>query len=146
MTLSAASHFHQGLWLKIEWRGPRSRVSHVDALGHQAPALPSPPGRRGAGRQGGEALGGPLAGPSVELHPLQGSRRQSWGPGASLDSPIRWTQRRHSETCGGIVWLLAFLFGVLTQGTVTQKRSERGGSQGPWLQAAPLPTLVHPRS
>ena len=39
-----------------------------------------------------------------------------------------------------------FLSGVFTQGTVTQRRDEGGGSQGPWPQAAPLPTLVPPRS
>ena len=103
------------------------------------------PARRGGGGRGGEALGGLLAGPGVELAPSAGSRRQSWGPGWVWIHPSVNLEKALG-TRGEIVWLLSFLSGVLTQGTMTQKRSERGGSQGPWLQAAPLPTLVYPRS
>ena len=71
------------------------------------------------------------------MHPLQ---EQGAELGASAEPGL--TRPMNPEealgTCSKIMWLLAFF----TRGTVTQRRSEGGGSQGPWPQAAPLPTLV----
>lgn len=109
MTLSAVSHFHQGLWLKIRVALPRSegRVSHVDALGHQAPALPSPPGRRGRGDRAARPSGVHWLGRAWNLHPLQGAGGRAGGQGESgLTHPV--DPEKALRTCGGIVWLLAF--------------------------------------
>lgn len=41
------------------------------------------PARRGGGGRGGEALGGLLAGPEWNLHPLQGAGGRAGGQGGS---------------------------------------------------------------
>lgn len=118
------------------------RVSHVDALGHQAPAFPAHQGGGGVetGRRG---LGVRWLGRAWNLHPA-GSRRQSWGPGRVWTHPSGGLREGTQNVRRDCVVVGIFLFGVLTQGTVTQKRSERGGSQGPWLQAALCPPLSTP--
>ena len=85
MTLSAASHFHQGLWLQIRVALPRpeGRVSHVDALGHHAPAFPSPPGWRGR-RQGWRGpLGSAGWAGSGTCTPCKGAGGRAGGQGES---------------------------------------------------------------
>ena len=109
VTLSAASHLHQGLWLKIRVALPRSegRASHVDALGHHAPAFPSPPGWRGRGGRAARPSGVRWLGRARNLHPLQGAGGRAAGQGESgLTHPV--DPEKALGTCSGFVWLLAF--------------------------------------
>ena len=109
MTLSAASHFHQGLWLQIRVALPRpeGRVSHVDALGHRAPSFPSPPGWRGQGRRGPRGSAGWAGSGTCTLCREQAAEL---GARVGLDSPIREPREGTRNTRRDCVIVVIFVW------------------------------------